>query len=57
MIYIPAMLIGALIGGVTAKKRGGKGLDIAQYAAGYGIAFGLIGLIATVLLDRNGVFG
>lgn len=57
MIYIPAALIGALIGGFTAKRRGGKGLDVAQYAAVYGIAFGLLGLIVTIILDRNGVFG
>ncbi|MEM9871405.1 MAG: apolipoprotein acyltransferase [Pseudomonadota bacterium] len=57
MIYIPAALIGGVIGGITAKRRGGKGLDIAQYAAAYGIAFALLGLIATIILDRNGVFG
>ena len=57
MIYIPAALIGGVIGGFTAKRRGGKGLDIAQYAAVYGIAFGLLGLILTIILDRNGVFG
>ncbi|MEL7125197.1 MAG: apolipoprotein acyltransferase [Pseudomonadota bacterium] len=57
MIYIPAALIGGVIGGFTAKRRGGKGLDIAQYAAAYGIAFALLGLIVTIILDRNGVFG
>ena len=57
MIYIPAALIGGAIGGLTAKRRGGKGLDIAQYAAGYAIAFGLLGLIVTIILDRSGAFG
>ncbi|WP_299692433.1 apolipoprotein acyltransferase [uncultured Tateyamaria sp.] len=57
MIYLPAALIGAVIGGLNAKRRGGKGLDIAQYAAVYGIAFALLGLIVTIILDRNGVFG
>ena len=57
MIYIPAALIGGLIGGFTARRRGGKGLEIAQYAAAYGIAFALLGLIVTIILDRSGVFG
>ncbi|WP_394402839.1 MULTISPECIES: apolipoprotein acyltransferase [unclassified Sulfitobacter] len=45
-------LIGAIIGGLTARKRGGNRKDIAQYAAGYGMAFLIVGMIATVLLDR-----
>ncbi|MEL7167511.1 MAG: apolipoprotein acyltransferase [Pseudomonadota bacterium] len=57
MIYIPAALIGGLIGGFTAKKRGGATADIAQYAVAYGIAFGLLGLLTTIVLHRNGVFG
>ena len=57
MIYIPAAIIGSVIGGFTAKKRGGTRADIAQYAAVYGIAFGLLGLLTTIILHRNGVFG
>ena len=53
MIYIPAGLIGGLIGAYTARRRGGKGLDIAQYAAAYAIAFALLGLIVTIILDRT----
>lgn len=45
-------MIGAIIGGLTARKRGGNRKDIAQYAAGYGMAFLIVGMIATVLLDR-----
>ncbi|NNE53579.1 MAG: apolipoprotein acyltransferase [Sulfitobacter sp.] len=52
MIYIVFAIIGALIGGLTARRRNGNRLDIAQYAAGYAIAFALLGLIITVLLDR-----
>jgi len=57
MIYLPAALIGGIIGGFTARKRGGKGLDVAQYVAVYAIAFGLLGLLVTIILHRNGVFG
>ena len=53
MIYIPAALIGALLGGFTARRRGGTGLDIAQYAAVYGIAFALLGLVVSIILDRT----
>jgi uncharacterized membrane protein YeaQ/YmgE (transglycosylase-associated protein family) len=52
MIYIISGIIGAVIGGFTAKKRKGKPADIAQYATAYAIAFALIGLILTVVLDR-----
>ena len=52
MIIIVLAIAGVLIGGFTAKKRGGNRKDIAQYAAGYGIAFLIVGLIATVLIDR-----
>ncbi|MEL6451326.1 MAG: apolipoprotein acyltransferase [Pseudomonadota bacterium] len=53
MIVIAAALIGALIGGFTARKRGGNRLDMAQYAAGYALAFVVVGMIATVLIDRT----
>ncbi|MDC1481176.1 MAG: apolipoprotein acyltransferase [Ascidiaceihabitans sp.] len=52
MIVIVAALIGAIFGGITAKRRGGNKLDIAQYATGFGMAFVVVGLIATVVLER-----
>ncbi|MCA8884086.1 MAG: apolipoprotein acyltransferase [Rhodobacteraceae bacterium] len=52
MIIIAAALIGAVTGGLTAKRRGGAPADIAQYAVAYGIAFAVIGLFATVIVDR-----
>ncbi|SNS45343.1 hypothetical protein [Tropicimonas sediminicola] len=52
MIVIFCALAGALRGGYLAKKRGGKPADIAQYAAGYAIALGLLGLFATIFLER-----
>ncbi|WP_339766403.1 apolipoprotein acyltransferase [uncultured Pseudosulfitobacter sp.] len=52
MIVIAGAIIGAIIGGLTARRRKGNRLDIAQYAAGYGIAFALVGLVLTVLIDR-----
>ena len=52
MIVFGAALIGAVLGGMTARKRGGAPADIAQYAAGYGIAFALIGLLVTIAIHR-----
>ena len=52
MIVFGLALLGAIIGGLTARKRKGKLLDILQYAAGYALAFSIVGMIATVLIDR-----
>jgi hypothetical protein len=52
MIVLVAALIGAIFGAVTAKRRSGNKLDIAQYAAGYEMAFIVVALIATVVIDR-----
>ena len=52
MIVLLAALMGALIGGMTARRRRGNRLDIAQYAAGYALAFAVAGMIGTVLIDR-----
>ncbi|MEL7098237.1 MAG: apolipoprotein acyltransferase [Pseudomonadota bacterium] len=52
MIVIGLALLGAIIGGLTARRRKGNGLDIAQYAAGYAIGFALVGMIITVFVHR-----
>ncbi|MBQ0804096.1 MAG: apolipoprotein acyltransferase [Sulfitobacter sp.] len=52
MIVIIFALIGAVWGGFTANKRQGNRKDIAQYAAGYAMAFIIVGMILTVLIDR-----
>ena len=52
MIVIGLAILGAVIGALTAKRRKGNGLDIAQYAAGYGLAFAVLGMVLTVIVDR-----
>jgi hypothetical protein len=52
MIIIGMALLGAFLGGMNAKKRSGTKADIAQYAAGYAIAFSLVGMLATLLIHR-----
>ena len=55
MIVLGGVLVGAIIGVLTAGKRGGATLDKVQYATGFGIAFGLLGLILTVVIHRMAV--
>jgi hypothetical protein len=52
MIVIAGLALGALGGGLYARRRGGKPADIAQYAAVYAILFGLLGLFLTLFIDR-----
>ncbi|MGB8814088.1 MAG: hypothetical protein WCC57_13005 [Paracoccaceae bacterium] len=52
MIVISGLALGAVIGAALARKRGGRPADMAQYAAGFGIAFCLIGLFVTIWLER-----
>jgi hypothetical protein len=54
MIVFAAILCGAVIGALTARKREGTGLDMAQYAAGFGIAFGVAALFVTILVGAVG---
>jgi hypothetical protein len=52
MFVIGGLVLGAIGGALSARRRGGKPADIAQYAAVYGILFGLIGVFVTLFLDR-----
>lgn len=52
MIVLAGVLGGGLYGALLARKREGSRLDMAQYAAGFGIAFGLLGLFVTIFLER-----
>ncbi len=52
MIVIVLGILGAVLGGLSARKRRGNRKDIAQYAAGYAIAFMIVGMVITVFVDR-----
>ncbi len=52
MIIVAAAVLGALMGIATARRRGGRPLDQLHYATGFAIAFGIVGLFATIFLDR-----
>lgn len=53
MIVIGGFGLGAILGALTARRRGGKGADMAQYSAAYGIAFALLGLFLTIAIARG----
>ena len=54
MIYpLLGLLIGALVGALRAKMRGGKMLDILQWAAVFAIIFGLLGLFLLIFIERS----
>jgi len=52
MIAVISALIGVGFGIRSARRREGNRLDIAQYAAGYGIAFAIAGLFLGILFER-----
>ncbi|WP_375254658.1 hypothetical protein [Yoonia sp.] len=53
MIFIVSgMVIGAILGAMRAKARGGKRLDMLQWGAVFAILFGLIALFVMILLSR-----
>lgn len=53
MLALLGALGGAGWGGYLARKRGGSRMDMAQYAVGFAIFWGLLGLIATLVLARG----
>ena len=53
MIILASALSGAALGAYRAKKLGGKGLDMAQYGIAHAMAFGIVGLVVTVVLERT----
>jgi hypothetical protein len=52
MIVIAAAIIGATLGWRRAGQLGGTRRDRAQYAVGFAMALAVLGLFATVILDR-----
>lgn len=54
MIYpLGGLLIGAIVGALRAKSRGGKPADMAQWGAVFAMIFGIIGLFIAVILTRT----
>ena len=53
MVIIAGILIGAIWGVIYVRRRGGKGFDIAQYAAVWGIIGAIAGIALTIGIERE----
>lgn len=52
MLYSLTTLLGALTGGLHARRKGGNRFDIAQYAAVWGVLGFMVGIFATIVIGR-----
>lgn len=52
ILSLGGLLIGAILGALAARRRGGTTPDILQWAAVGGIVLGLIGLFVAIFLAR-----
>ena len=52
VLIIGGFLIGAIWGPLRAVKRGGRKLDALHYGAYFAIIGTLLGLLATIVIDR-----
>ncbi|MBT9382380.1 hypothetical protein KM176_00775 [Pseudooceanicola sp. CBS1P-1] len=52
MLALAGLIIGALFGGLRARRRGGDRRDIWQYAIVHAMLFALVGLFLSILLTR-----
>lgn len=54
MIFpLAGIVLGIMFGAVRAKMRGGKVLDMIQWAAVFAMIFGIIGLFIVIGIDRS----
>lgn len=52
VFVVAALVIGIALGAWRAKRRGGKALDILQYAAAHAIPLMILALFLTIIIDR-----
>jgi hypothetical protein len=54
MIYpLAGLVLGAIVGALRARARGGKPADMVQWAIVHALILGLAGLFAAVILTRS----
>ncbi len=54
MIYpVGGLLLGAVLGGVMARSRGGIGKDVAQWAAVLGMMGFVFGMFVLIMIERS----
>ena len=52
ILPVAGLVLGAIFGAIRAKTKGGKTLDMLQWAAVFAMIFGLIGLFALIMVER-----
>lgn len=52
MLVIAGLILGALWGYLYSRRNKGKRFDIAQYTVALAILGGILGLFATLIVDR-----
>jgi len=56
MIFpLGGIIIGALIGAIRAKKRGGTVMDMLQWGTAFAVMLGIVGLFVLVFIQRAAV--
>ncbi|MFZ3582660.1 hypothetical protein ACOI1H_10875 [Loktanella sp. DJP18] len=55
ILPLGGVVLGALIGAVRARMRGGKLLDMLQWGAAFGMILGIVGLFILVFIQRAAV--
>jgi hypothetical protein len=53
MIVLAGMVLGAVLGVMQARRRGGSRLDMLHHAAAFAIAFAILGMFLTILIGRT----
>ncbi|HPE24968.1 hypothetical protein [Albidovulum sp.] len=52
IIIVAGLVLGAALGWIRARRRGGNSFDKWQYALVHAILFGIAGLFVTLMIDR-----
>ena len=55
ILPLGGLLLGAIIGAIRARMRGGKLADMLQWAAAYGVILGIVGLFVLIFIQRAAV--
>ncbi len=55
ILPLGGIVLGALIGAVRARMRGGKVLDMLQWGAAFAVILGIVGLFILVYIQRAAV--
>lgn len=54
MIYpLGGLVLGAILGAVRARAKGGKGLDMLQWGAVHALILGVVGMFVLIIIQRS----